>query len=143
MISENILQFIPQRHPFVMVNALLHADEKTATTNFIVTADNIFCEHGKFSEAGLLENIAQTVAAGAGYKEKLEGKQISGGYIAAVKNFEVFCLPQINDVITTEVTVIGKLFNVTVIHGKVYLKDKLIAECEIKIFANQTINFKL
>jgi len=61
MITKDILQFIPQRHPFVMVDALLFADEKTTRTNFMVTQKDIFCEDGVFSEAGLLENIAQTV----------------------------------------------------------------------------------
>ena len=46
MIPENILSFIPQRYPFVMVDPLLYADEKTATTDFTVTAENIFCEDG-------------------------------------------------------------------------------------------------
>ncbi len=134
MISENILSFIPQRHPFVMVDALLSADEKTATTGFTVKAGNIFCEEDVFSEAGLLENIAQTAAAGAGYRESRVNKPAAIGYIGAVRNFEVFVLPQINDVLTTEAVITDRIFNATLIKGKIMCNTLLVAQCEIKVF---------
>lgn len=136
MIEENILEFIPPRHPFVMVDHLLYADEEKAATIFTIQSDNIFVENGAFAAAGLLENIAQTVAAGAGYKERMEGKGVSGGFIASVRNFEVFFLPKVNDVLTTEVIVTGKVFAVTAVTGKVLLNDTLVAQCEMKIFSN-------
>ena len=135
-ISNDILQFIPQRPPFVMVDKLLYADEEKATSSFTITFDNILCEDGFFSEAGLMENIAQTIAAGRGYKEQMENKPVAGGYIAAVKNFEVFFLPQINDVLTTEIAVTGMLFNITIVTGKILLNGSLVAQCEMKIFSN-------
>lgn len=134
--KENILEFIPQRYPFVMIDKLLYAYEEKATASFIVKADNILCEDGFFSEAGLLENIAQTIAAGKGYKEQMENKPVVGGYIAAVKNFQVFFLPEINDVLTTEILVTGKVFNMTAIEGKILLADALVAQCEMKIFSD-------
>ena len=134
--SDDILLFIPQRYPFVMIDKLLYADEVTATGTFLVTADNILCEAGLFSEAGLLENIAQTVAAARGYKQQRENNPVAGGYIAGVKNFEVFFLPAINDVLTTEIVVTGKMFNMTAIAGKISLNDSLVAQCEMKIFSH-------
>ena len=134
--SDDILLFIPQRYPFVMIDKLLYADEVTATGTFLVTADNILCEAGFFSEAGLLENIAQTVAAARGYKQQRENNPVAGGYIAGVKNFEVFFLPAINDTLTTEIVVTGKMFNMTAIAGKILLNDSLVAQCEMKIFSH-------
>jgi predicted hotdog family 3-hydroxylacyl-ACP dehydratase len=135
-ISNDILEFIPQRRPFVMVDKLLYADEEKATTNFTITSGNILCEDGFFSEAGLMENIAQTIAAGRGYKKEMENKPIAGGYIAAVRNFEIFFLPKINDLLTTEIFVTGTIFNVTNVAGKILLNDSLVAQCEMKIFSN-------
>lgn len=134
--SDDILLFIPQRAPFVMVDKLLYADEIIATGVFTVTADNIFFENGFFNEAGLLENIAQTVAASRGYKQQKENNPVAGGYIAGVKNFEVFLLPVLNDMIKTEIAVTGKMFNMTAIFGKVLLNDRLVAQCEMKIFSH-------
>ena len=85
--SDDILQFIPQRHPFVMVDELLYADEEKATANFTVTTENIFCEDGFFSEAGLLENIAQTVAAANGYNEQRVNKKMCGRLYCRRKKF--------------------------------------------------------
>jgi predicted hotdog family 3-hydroxylacyl-ACP dehydratase len=136
MDTENILQFIPVRYPFVMIDKLLHVDDESAASNFTVIAENIFFENGYFSEAGLLENIAQTVAAGNGYNEQIANKKVSGGYIVGVKNFEVFSLPKINDLLTTDIVVIGKLFNMTAIQGKIICNNNLVAQCEMKIFSN-------
>ena len=138
MLTEDILKFVPVRDPFVMVDKLLHVDDSSATTNFTVTAENIFFENGYFSEAGLLENIAQTVAAGNGYNQIMENKKVSGGYIVGVKNFEVFFLPEINDVLTTDIVVTGEVFNMTAISGKIVCNDKLVAQSEMKIFSNPT-----
>ena len=134
--SNDILLFIPQRHPFVMVDKLLYADEITATGSFLVTADNILYNDGFFSEAGLLENMAQTVAASRGYKQQKENNPVAGGYIVGVKNFEIFFLPKLNDVLTTVIVVTGKMFNMTVIACKVSLNDVLVAQCELKIFSH-------
>jgi predicted hotdog family 3-hydroxylacyl-ACP dehydratase len=138
MLTEDILQYIPVRYPFVMVHKLLYVDDQSAISNFTVTAENIFSENGQFSEAGLLENIAQTVAAANGYNQIMENKKVSGGYIAGVKNFEVFALPEINDLLTTDIVVTGKLFNMTAISGRIVCNDKLVAQGEMKIFSNST-----
>lgn len=134
MITENILPLIPQREPFVMVDALLQVEEEKTTTRFTITEDNIFCEEGFFSEAGLLENMAQTVAAGNGYIEQKEAKEVSVRYIAAIKNFEVFFLPKVNDVLITETIVTGKIFNMTTVSGKIVCNHKTAAQCEMKIW---------
>ena len=136
MVTENILQYLPHRPPFVMVDNLLHADETNTRTSFVIKQENILFENGFFSEAGLLENIAQTAAAGAGYKEQTKHQNISGGYIAAVKNFEVYTLPKIHDLLITEIVITEKIFNMTVIAGKVLCGDTLLAQCEMKVISN-------
>ncbi|MEO8117090.1 MAG: hypothetical protein ABI653_05520 [Bacteroidota bacterium] len=68
MIPTNILKLIPQRPPFVMVDHLINADEKTAETSFLILPENLLVENGFLSEAGLMENMAQTAAAKAGYE---------------------------------------------------------------------------
>lgn len=139
MITESIIIYIPQRPPFVMVDNLLFADEEIARTNFTVAAENIFSEDGHFSEAGMLENIAQTAAAGAGYMAIKNKNAVAVGYIAAVKNFEIFFLPEINNVLTTETTKKEIVFNMIVVSGKVWSNAALAAQCELK-FVVEPIN---
>lgn len=50
-----------------MVDQLDFFANKSASTTFQVLADNVLVEKNHFSEAGLLENMAQTCAIHAGY----------------------------------------------------------------------------
>ena len=132
--KEHIQPLIPQRKPFVMIDALLHSDERLTRTTFQVRQENIFVVDGLFREAGLLENIAQTAAARVGYIVQKEKTPAPMGYIGAVKNFEVFDLPRVNQELETEITITNQIFDITVITGMVTCNQKLIARCEMKIF---------
>ena len=135
--EEDILSLIPQRPPFVMIGKLLYSNEIITRTSFLITEENIFVETGEFSEAGLMENIAQTAAARAGYIARLENKAVSAGYIGAVKNLEIIGLPKINDELITEIKLESQVFDIMLISGRVCCKDKLVATCEMKIFAGE------
>ena len=131
---ENILAFIPQRPPFVMVDKVLSSDNIITTSTFLVKADNIFVENGVLKEPGLVENIAQTAAARAGYIAQTENKPVRVGYIGAIRNLLVTGFPKINDKIITEITVEKQIFDVSVISGKITCNETILAQCEMKIF---------
>jgi predicted hotdog family 3-hydroxylacyl-ACP dehydratase len=135
--KENILAFIPQRAPFVMVDEILLSSELSTQSKFLVHADNIFVENGLLKEPGLVENIAQTAAARAGYISHMESKPVSVGYIGAIKNLQINSFPKVGDEIITEITIENQIFNVTLISGKITCNDKLLAHCQMKIFINQ------
>jgi predicted hotdog family 3-hydroxylacyl-ACP dehydratase len=134
--SQNILELIPQAQPFVMVGQLTYQDETISCSTFTIAADNCMVYNGLFSEGGLMENIAQTAAARVGYIAKQENKPVAGGYIGAVKDFEVFFLPQVGNDITTEIKIENQVFNVSVITGRVWCNNELAARCEMKVFLN-------
>jgi len=133
---QNILELIPQAPPFVMVDALTYSDEETTRSTFRITADNCMVDNGFFTEGGLLENIAQTAAARVGHIAKAENRPITGGYIGAVKDLEVFFLPAIDSEIVTEIKIENQIFNVSVITGQVWCNKSLVARCEMKVFLN-------
>jgi predicted hotdog family 3-hydroxylacyl-ACP dehydratase len=134
ILEENILSVIPQRPPFVMIDQLINCDAISSRTMLRVREENVLVDDGELSEAGLIENIAQTAAAGIGYITKKNGDAILTGYIGAIKNLEVFALPKAGDVIETEVIILNKIFDVTIISGSVTCKEVLLAKCEMKIF---------
>lgn len=138
---ENIESLIPQKPPFVMVDTLLNFTESTTTTTLAIRADNIFMEDGFFKEPGLVENIAQTAAARAGYIAKTESKPVLVGYIGAVNNLQIFALPKNGDELITEITIENQIFDVTLIFGKITCNGNIIAQCKMKIFINQIKNF--
>jgi predicted hotdog family 3-hydroxylacyl-ACP dehydratase len=132
--GEEILKYIPQRPPFVFVDRLIEVDEKNVVSGFLILEDNPLLENGFLSESGLVENIAQTAAAGAGYHCITNNKPVLPGFIGAVKKLTIVDLPKINDHIITTVNVVNEIMNASVIHGKVELNGKIIAECDMNIF---------
>ena len=118
-----------------MVGELLSVDENSTQSSFVIKADNVFVKKNIFQEAGLMENIAQTAALRAGYIAQAENKPVLVGYIGAVKDLEVFGLPKVGDELTTEIKIEDQVFGVTVISGKVWCKDELLAQCEMKVFS--------
>jgi 3-hydroxymyristoyl/3-hydroxydecanoyl-(acyl carrier protein) dehydratase len=130
---QDILQYIPQRPPVVMIDNLLACTETSSTTSFTILSSNIFCENEYFTEAGILENIAQTGAAKLGYEYISRNKLVPPGFIGAIKNLEVNTFPKIGDTIETSISIDHEVMGVTVITGIVKLKGQQIAKAEMKI----------
>jgi len=123
-----------------MIDKLLSFSETTTTTGFSIKADNIFVENGTLKEPGLVENIAQTAAARAGYVSQTANKPVLVGYIGAVNNLQIFMLPKTGDELITEITIENQIFDVTLISGKITCNGQPVAQCNMKIFINQLKN---
>ena len=119
-----------------MVDELMYADDTIARCRFRVGADNLMVDRGRFTPGGLLENIAQTVAAGAGYAAFLEGRPVTPGHIVAVSRFTVVALPLVGDELLTAVTIRTRIPDIIVISGRVILGAGEIATCEMKILTS-------
>ena len=135
--GNEVLEFIPQRAPFVMIDKILYSDEEKSVSGFKILASNILCQNGFLSESGLVENIAQTAGSGVGYVYKKNNIPAPIGYIAAIKDLKVFSLPPVDAEIITEVRITNKVLNITVVEGLVKHNEEIIATCEMRIFINQ------
>ena len=132
--GEEILRYIPQRSPMVMVDKLLDANETSAVTGLCVDNDNIFVDDGYFLEPGIVEHIAQSAALQAGYRFAKSGMSVPIGYIAAVKDLSISALPKVNTELVTRIEIINQLMGVTLVRGHVAGEGKHIATCEMRIF---------
>ncbi len=132
--SDKIVSVIPQRAPFVMIDELIDCSETTTNTRFQVQASNIFFDGKQLSESALVENMAQTAAAGVGYAAQQNNTPVPVGFIGAVQQLHIYKLPLENDWLETEVTVTNKVFDVTFIKGAIRCNNELLAECDMKIF---------
>lgn len=137
MVDQEITAYIPQRAPFVMIEKLDFADATTTRTSLTISDGNLLVKNGRFTEPGLVENIAQTAAAGIGYICRAENKPVPVGYIGAVQNLVVHELPAAGQVIETEVTVRNQVLNVSIIDGTIRSNGQVLAQCEMKIFIGQ------
>jgi predicted hotdog family 3-hydroxylacyl-ACP dehydratase len=132
--KDQITKFIPQKPPMVMIENLIFADDKKAITSLTILAENIFCENGVLKEAGLIENMAQTAAAGSGYKSMSRKEEPPAGIIGGIRNLVINSFPETGQVIRTEIIVEHEIFDAVVVNGKVFLGNRMIAGCEMKIF---------
>ncbi|MCB9045911.1 MAG: 3-hydroxyacyl-ACP dehydratase [Chitinophagales bacterium] len=117
-----------------MVDEVLLADPKASKTSFLIRDDNIFVKEGIFTEPGLVENMAQTAAAGTGYRYQQQGEHVPVGFIASIKNLRIYALPKTGDLLHTENIVAHTVMNVHVVEAVVYLGEQKIASCEMKIY---------
>ncbi len=125
---------IPQREPFVLVDTVLECSDERTLTSFSFDESHILCREGKLIEAGLVENMAQSAAAGAGFRFVSKGEDIPLGFIGSVDKLKVYFMPLKGQVLKTEVVVTHKLMNITLVNCKVEVEGKVAAECNMKIF---------
>ncbi len=134
---SDILNYIPQRPPFVMIDTLVAADDIMSKTNFTIPEEHLFVENGFFIESGLVENMAQTAAAGTGYKAQQTGEAAPVGFIGALKNLNILRLPKVNSTITTTVSFGMQVMNAQIVQASIEENGTEIANCELKIFIQQ------
>ena len=135
--GEQIYQLIPQRPPIVMVDTLWSAAESSAETGLHVSADNLFVKDSVLWEPGLIEHIAQSSAAFAGYDTFIHGLAPRLGYIGEIKNCKIHSLPKVGTELRTRIRLIAEAVGVSLIAAETYVDDTLVAECQMKIFIKE------
>ncbi len=141
--AENLVRkLIPQGLPMVMVDSLLEHEGPRTLTGFGIEDGNLFVSKGVFSEAGIIENMAQSAALRTGWSAMHENTADGDfkppiGVIGSVKNFKLYRLPGVNTKIETEILVEAEVFNATIIKAYVRADAEVLAEAELKIFINE------
>ena len=130
----NVLELLPQRPPFVMVDNLTDYSETQSTCCLTVRTDNVFFEKGCLTAPGLIEHIAQTCAARLGYYNCYILKTgVRLGFIGEVKDLCILRLPREGELIETTITVVQEIFDVTLVTAEVRVGTEVIATTRLKI----------
>lgn len=130
-----ITRYIPHRPPFVLVDTLYSCGVDGAVAGFHVT-DNPMVFNGFFTEAGLIEHMAQSVALRAGWLGSQPGQAaaFSMGYIAGIKNARIYQLAPVGATILTRVRILINLGNMVLIDVDSHVGGQLLAECQLQLF---------
>ena len=134
---ETIREYLPQKDPIVMVDGILENSDTELVSCFTPNEHTLFSLNGYFTESGLIENMAQTAAAKAGYTARQNNLEPLVGFIGAVKNLRIFFLPPIGTELKTSLRITGEVMNVTLATVSVNSSLGRVAECELKIFLQQ------
>ncbi len=128
-----INQIIPQSSPMLMIDELLISNDEKTICGLTIKPDNIFVHEEKLKEAGIIENMAQTAAARAGYTAHENNTPVKTGFIGSIKNLHIYKLPSINSSITTHLKPVSDIGNISVVKTEVQQNDEKIAECSMTI----------
>lgn len=132
--KDSICNYIPQRFPFVMIDELVAASETGFESRFEILDSNIFLKDTILSESALIENIAQTCAAGFGYLGAQNGEEAGKlGFIGAVSKLEVSGHANSGDVVETKIEVLSTFDTIHLIEGTAFLNGNPLVSCQMKI----------
>lgn len=135
--GDQIKDLIPQRDPIIMVDTLFSATEDGCVTGLTILPDNFFCENNFFTEPGLIEHIAQSASAFAGYNARQSNQPAPVGFIGEVKKYKTWQLPKAGDKLTTSIRIISEVMNITLLSAETKVEDKTVATCQMKIFIKE------
>lgn len=132
----SIEELIPQRAPIQLVDVLVRASEDEAVCRYTVKEGNFFIESdGRLSEVALVEHIAQSASAHAGWKAREAGAtEAPIGYIGEVKNFHLYQRPKVGDVLETVVSMGPEVQGVTLMRGETRVDGEVVADTQMKIY---------
>lgn len=130
--AGHIVKLIPQRFPMVMIGSLLAYTESTVTVGFEITHDNLFVNEGELQESGLLEHMAQSVAAHTGYSYYIRHEEAPTGYIGSIQKADIHRLPSVGEVLTTKVQVVQEFMGVTLVDIETYVATECIGRAQMK-----------
>lgn len=131
--GEEILKYIPQRAPIVMVDKFFGIKEDVSCSGLTITENNIFCQNGYLEESGLIEHVAQSAALRIGYHFLSQDKPVPLGFIGAINKFSLNRQPKIGEELKTFIKIEQEVFNITLLGAVVKIGDEKIAECQMKV----------
>lgn len=131
----DIRELVPQRAPILMVDALLHAGDDAAETSFVVRAGNFFLDgDGCLAETGVLEHMAQSASALAGWRERCAGASTPPvGFIGEVKKFRCYRRPPVGEELHTTVALRTDFDGILVVAVATRVGDIPVADTQLKV----------
>jgi len=135
--DDELLKYIPQRPPFVLVDKLINVGANEISTGFTVPSTHAMVDSGILNGGGMIENIAQSAAIHIGYQCLHQNKIVPLGYIASIKNLNIHGRAKAGDELITEIKILKEVMQVNIISGKIKIGNQPIAECELRVFINE------
>ena len=152
MDNIDIKHFLPHQAPMLMVDNYVAIDNQCVEAIFKIKKDNIFVQNNIFTEAGLIENAAQTCSSivGQSYFIDENNQEIKDvvviGFISAIKSIKIHNLPKVGDTLTTKAVLLSKFitddYSLCTLSCQTFHKEKLLLEGEINLFLQENSSKK-
>lgn len=130
----NIDNLLPQRPPFRFVDRILDFEMEHVVTEFVVPEDNPLVGDSRLSEAGLVENIAQSCAARIGYIcVYILKKAVNIGIIGLVRDMKINFMPSVGSRLVTHIELVSEALGLSLVNAEITCDGKCVATGQMKI----------
>ncbi|MCL2144254.1 MAG: hypothetical protein FWH43_01975 [Endomicrobia bacterium] len=131
----NLKDFMLHKPPMLLVDKVLEKSEKQAKTSFLAGKECIFLnENGVLARPALIEIAAQSFAAADIFQKTADGKKLSKGFLASVRDFQFYSDAKSGDEIICSIKETNEIAQLHVVEVELFINDARIARGELRIF---------
>lgn len=128
-------RFIPHRPPMRLVERLLSYDDAAGEVEAILAADSILIDaDGTLDAVALVELLAQSYAVIKGYDDRLQGKEVSEGYLVGVRKMRVTGCAHAGERLLVRIRTVGSFEGFAVVEGEIENASEIIARGTLKLW---------
>lgn len=127
---------VPHKSPMLLVDEILSVTEPDARVKSVVRPGHLFLrKDGTLASEALIETVAQSFAACEAQRRRSAGLSTDGGgYMASVRDFEIFASVRQGDELVTRVTQKDDFMGTRIVAGEVFCGDEKVAAGTVYIF---------
>lgn len=125
---------LPHRAPMLLLDALTECTESTATATICFAADHFAVADGRVLEPALVECVAQTVAAGMGYRARGQTGGPRIGMLTIVSDFQILSRPHAGQTLKIETRELRRLGPMLMVAGAISCDGQLIASGNLTLY---------
>ncbi|CCK81993.1 radical SAM/SPASM domain-containing protein [Desulfobacula toluolica] len=137
----SVEKLVPQKQGMRVVTNLLTVKERYAKVESIFPANSPFIKKdGSLEEFAYMEVMAQSAGVMDGFEKFDTGKLSPGGFLIGGQKINIYAKTFAGDKLIIDIYKTTKFGNFGILTAKIYCKDILIAEGEVKIYQTDGVN---
>ena len=131
-----VTSLIPHRPPMLLVSRVLDVQEKIGLAEAPITEDHLFSrKDGTLLPETCCELIAQGYGVCEAYRRIQKNLTIEGGgYLATLRDMEIFSPARAGDVLTVRTEKMDECFGTYIVRGEVFCNEQKLAQATVYIF---------
>ena len=131
-----VISLLPHRPPMLLVSRVLDVQEKLGSAEAVPGKDHLFLrEDGTLSPEVFGELVAQGFGVCEACRRLSKGLTIQGGgYLANLRDMEVFAPVHPEDILIIKTEKIDECFNTHIVRGEIYCNERKLAHATVYIF---------
>ncbi|MBR4682772.1 MAG: hypothetical protein IKP06_05675 [Elusimicrobiaceae bacterium] len=131
-----VTSLVPHRPPMLWVSRVLDVQEKTGAAEALIGPDHLFLRpDGTLLPETCCELVAQGFGVCEAYRRTQKGLTIDGGgYLASLRDMEVFASALVGDRLTIQSEKIDECFDTHIVRGEIFCNGTKLAQVTVYIF---------